>query len=275
MKNFFRNLLINKRPIFYSLILSIGFCVLIFILEYNPEKNYFLGSVVLYIILMFEIYATWAMGRKKLKQLEVPILDQYSQLTQVIMHYSLPSLAYWAIVGFIYTNTSFSISILLIIIIFILFLTLFINIRAYYLDKFRIEEKTHYIYDVLKLFIYFLIIYTLYIFEYKYNINFYTPAFLIVLFSFIIQGLNLYRYNHIHLNSILFIFFNSLVLGIISILLNNIVQINLFEKITISFISYYFLMGITHHKIRKDLTVRIVLEYFLFGVLALLIFIGI
>lgn len=265
----------NIRSLLYATFITAGFGILIHIITFNPPRFFVFGSLILYVLLVLELVTTRFWANKKLEQLNIPIVDRYDQSTQLILHLTIPSLTFWAFCLFIISNLNPNFWIVLLFLSLIIFSLIFINIRAYYEDKFRLEKSTHYVYDFIKLLVYGLITYSIFFMKLSYEFNNYLVAGLIFLLSLVIMSLNLVRYKHVEKSTIVFIFLNSLIISLISLSLLAFFELSIFKLTLLTFILFYIGIGVLHHKNKGDLSKSIVVEYIVVALLALSTSVGI
>ncbi|MBD3362560.1 hypothetical protein GF362_02470 [Candidatus Dojkabacteria bacterium] len=226
-------------------------------------------------MLVLEIFTTWFWAKKKLIQLNIPIVDRYDRLTQIILHATLPSLTYWSICAFIYSNINSNFWFFLLGIAFILFLMLFVNIRAYYEDKFKLEKRTHVVYDFIKLIVYLFIAYSVFNLRFEYNISKILVSFLLSILSLMIFTFNLLRYKHLVFSNIAYVFMNSILIGLFVFIIMGFKSASIYKLTSLTMIIFYVFTGILHHKIQRDLNKQIVVNYLLIAMLAFAMSIGI
>lgn len=146
----------KRRPLIYATSITVGFAFLLSIIHNLPDSFYFTAAIILYLVLVFEIFSTRFYSRKLLDQFELPQVEAEQKLIQLIHHLFLPSITFFSLVVFFYFNRQYSLILVLLILSFFIFFILFTNIRAFYEDKFKLELLTHNIYDFLTLIIVFL-----------------------------------------------------------------------------------------------------------------------
>lgn len=255
----------NWRSVFYSGLITLGFVVLIGIIENEPIRYYWYGVGILYLLLLTELFGLWFWSTRKLIQLNIPLVDTYDYKTQLILHVSLPSLLYIAIVGFIYNNLNPHLWVLFIIIGGISFFLLFTNIRSYYEDKFKLEQKTHFIYDFIKYFIFLLFTISGVEFVLSTGVEYiFIPVFIFAI-SLILIFLNILRYKFPRWYVWIVGFVGSLLLGLVAWI--GLYYLNMFKLIFVLMLIFYMFTSIIHHIIKSDLTKDIVVEYLLVGLL--------
>lgn len=262
------------RSLFFSGVLTVGFYILIYIHTFDPIKFFWVAAAILYMVLVLEVTSVKFWAKKKLMQYSIPMVNRYTYIAQQILHIVLPSLTYWSIISFIYFEPNPGMWIPFLFMIFLLFWGLFTNVRAYYEDKFKLESKTHYIYDLLKLLVYWLLSFGIFNVHYAYNVPILIISFFIFLFSAILLMLSYVRtsLHEYKPEDVIYVFINASVIAIISGLLLMSSSVNSIKSTFFSFILYYLAVGIMHHKQRRDLTKEILMEYILIAALVLAMF---
>jgi hypothetical protein len=269
-----KNIYNFRRAIFYSTIINLGLLFLINIQNEN-QSLFGLAAIVIYFVILFEMCYIWFISKEKLKQFDLPLITTYTKLKEFLHHLMLPSLLYAVIVGFIYFNNQAALTIPLITTSFFAFAALFVNLRAYYQDKLRLEKDTYFVYDLIELLLFFGAVNVfLHLFErYEYNIGLIVGA--VSLGSFLLLIINLYQFEYLRFNSILVVLVMSILVGIVAFLLINFTSFNLLSINTLIFLFYYFLFGILSHKVDGSLEISVIIEYVSIFLLSLAFLFGI
>jgi len=234
-------------------------------IEVELPSIYFVSAIILYLVVLFEMFYIWFVAQEKLKQFDLPLISNYSRIKRYIHHFMLPSLLYISVVGFIYYNNQTAIRIPIIVLSFIAFFSLFINLRAFYQDKFKLEESTYFVYDLIELMIFFTMV----------NIGFHfiittgvSPSVLVIFIFFIsllLLTLNLYQFENFNLNSMIFVTALSLVPTILVYILfyhtDFYPNTNGLIISVLTFLTYYFIFGILSHKLDGSLKPSVIIEY--------------
>jgi hypothetical protein len=252
----------KKRPFVYATVLTLGFALLLNILENLPDNFFFSAALILYVVLLFELFSTRFYAQRILDQFELPPVEGEDRLAQLIHHIILPTFTYVGLVIFLFFNHQHSLNILLLVLVWAIFAILFTNIRAYYEDKFKLERITHNVYDFLMLIISFISI------DAILNIFSYTDAarILIVLavaVTLIFLGfLVLIRYGLTNLSHI------RVMLGTI-IVFAALLYIFLLYGQSLSLVSFigtlffYYLIAYFNHVLDDSFSGKVLLEYVL------------
>jgi len=279
----------NLRAFFYATILTIGFYLLIQILDTSsiihteiewlkfinvmPNIQFTMGSLILYILLLGELQATTFWGKKIGSQLEIPIVEKHHEFNHYLLHLFLPSIAYWCLISFVYFNLNYNFWGFFLGVVFIVFSLLFSNIHAYFHNKMKIEEETHKIYDFLKIIIYFTGIYSIFQAGYTFNLDHTLTSILVIIFSELIFFLYVSKYHNLYDSIYISTILASILAGIITFIILNIKGLISFDYIFIITTYFFFITGIIHHKIKGDLTLKILGEYLIFSLFAIATFI--
>jgi hypothetical protein len=264
----------NRRGIFYGFVVAIGLIFLHQILIETSLKEFLGGAVILYFIFVFEVYTNWFYSRKVLSQMEIPQVDSYTKASQIIHHLVLPSILYISYLGIIYF---YQLSIPKLVIFFFSFFTftlLFINVRAYYEDKFKLEEKTHYIFDIIKFIIFFQLTSTFLKIQTYFNISELYAVIAVALISLLINLFVVIRHRQLNTSSGIFISLFAGLIGLACFLLLSFTSFNVLAISTYLILVFYISSATIHHKLEGTLTKELLIEYFAVMLLALVIIQG-
>lgn len=264
----------NRRGIFYGFVVSLGLVFLTQLLIATSVRHFMVGAFILYFIFIFEVSISWFYARKVLAQMEIPQVDIYSKYSQLTHHIILPSILYFSFLGIIYIYHLSLPKYFIFLIAFFTFTLLFVNIRAYYEDKFKLEEKTHYVYDIIKFIVFFLVANSILRLENFLN----TPSFFtyleIALLTLFLNSLILVRNKQINLWTISYIIFASIVLAVVTYILLSFTVFTILSTAIYLLLTNYILSAILHHKLEGTFSKEILLEYLTVLLLSLVILQG-
>lgn len=264
----------NIRGLFYGFFISLGLIFLLQLLIDTGPKEFAVGSIILYFVFVFEIYTSWFFSRRVLTQMDIPQVDTYSKLGQFSHHILLPTILYISYLGLIFFYHLSLPKYLIFIIAFITFSMLFINIRAYYEDKFKLEERSHYIYDIIKFILFFQLTNVFLVGQQYLSLPNFVSYILISILGFFILTIVIIRQRQLHISTIFFNLVASSILGAATFLLSTLTN---FSSLAISIyilLLFYIFSAILHHKLEGSLNKEILLEYFAVLLLSLIIFQG-
>jgi len=274
MKNLLYFILKNRRSLFFSITLGLGAVFSIEILKDYGTKAFLVVNSITILILIFEIYLDWHYATKVLRQIDMPSINAYNLAGHIINHITLPLLLYISLVGFVYFNIDDLIRLIIILIVTFVNTLLFINIRSYYEDDFNLDYSTRYIYDVIKLIVFFLAVNVILHLKLRLNIDVWVISILIYFLVLLLSFLIVYRQGQIGRQTFTYISITSFLIAVLFMILN-IFEIFLIGTNVITFLLFYFDISILQHKLNRDLTFNILVEYILTLFLAIILFSGI
>jgi len=262
------------ESIIFSLASAFGLLLSIEILNNYGEKLFLFINFIVCLVILIEIYINWRISVRVLKQLHMTIQNSYNVLGHFFNHLVTPLLFYLSSAYFIYFNEDPILNLVTIIILFFIFFVFFVNIKSYYKDDFKEELKTNYIYDALKLFIYFYSINIVLSFSQLNNFSIQIVGILIFLISFIIGIFITAKEIFFNFSAKLYFLFGSFFISIVFFVLSffNFIELGINF---ILFLFFYFILSLFHHRTERTLTIEIIVQYILFFLLSLVLFWGI
>ncbi len=166
-----------------------------------------------------------------------------------------------------------TISEIIMLISLVLFYTSLRYIESYF-EVFEFSEKAHYTINTVKLFIFFLSIYTLFEISTIINMSLIIEIIFVFLISFSLILMMMQRNKKYNIKYIAYSFLFSLIIIFISTLSLLYLKNALLTAFLLSLIFYIF-ENIVHHKIHKNLSNEIIIEYILIALIMFLIARGI
>lgn len=263
----------NRRSFFYGLSISIGLVFLQDLAATGTTTIFVLAVIVVWGILLLEIFANFYFAQALLRQFDLPQVRKLHGGSALIFHAVLPSLIYFSLVGFTFVNNRTNLAWVFFLLSLVIFSMLFINIRAYYEDKYRLESETHLVYDLAKLVIYFCLTNLIANLAMRFNFSF----LLIVLLNFVVASalLLLVFLNHRFTSRYMLVIslFAGLALGYLSAgLAAFLVPVPLVTAFY-STLVFYMLNAIIYHELERTITWQTIAEYSLVALICLLIII--
>lgn len=222
--------------------------------------HFMLGATSLYFLLLFELYSTKYYVFQINKQLTLEKKDIKQRRAHWIHHLVLPTILFLSFVLFILVNSQLNMLLFLVVLSFVLFSFTFINIKAYYERRYKIEKKTANIYDIISISSVYMLIYSLLVLTGFFSSNFMTVGFINASILAVMGYLTISRYDLLNntgillLGSMIFVYINLflLLLGFeLSVLVHSVIA---------TFGFYYFTVIVDHLE-EKTLTLRVILEY--------------
>lgn len=253
----------NLKPVFYSLSLTLG--IYIALQEIHENKNvyrFILFSLLVFFIYVAELYSNWKSSKTKI-ELNLDFDDEINELSQLFHKIVLPIALYLSIIGFGFYNLKSSSIIFVLAAVFVTFYILFLNIRAFFRAQNKLEDKTHYVYDLIKFIIFFCLVdvFSNASNNFPANVSLYAACTVIVAFTLIV--LMLWRFDKIHLYSLVYGTIVSLFIGIVFLLYHADRVVNSLQISLGLFFVFYLTSAIIHHLIMKTFTKGVLFEYFL------------
>ncbi len=264
----------NKRPIFYALVLTLSTYIVIDIKHSVSIYDYLYVISFNLILFLFELLSIYLISKSKLQQFDIPEVHTYL-VNQKFIHFLLiPMLLFSSINLFIFFNPFTRFNIFILLLTFFLYTALFINVRAYCEDKFKLEQLTHFIYPTIILFSVFSFINALLSILDTYGIN--AIFGLIMIFTIILALNTLLFLEDLKLNIILFglIILTSFATSVITLILFTYFDSKLRTAFFTSNI-FYLISALLFHKKEGTLTFEIIIEYILFSILNFTLLYGI
>lgn len=264
----------NRRSIFYSSLTGLGLILALHFLKEYGRDSFIIITLGTSLLLIFEVYLDWRYATRILRQIDMPTVNVYNLWGNLLNHITLPLFLYYSFAGFIYFNEDDLIRIVGIFILTIINIILFMNIRSYYRDEFIIEEKTHYIYSIIKLITFFFgVNLILHIMNFWVVDNWFY-SLLVTLLSLILGLLLIYRKQDQSFGEFVYVLLSSFVIGVVFLVLNTINVVFLGINIIV-FLCFYIALSTLIHRLERTLSREIFVEYILILILAIILFLGI
>lgn len=273
MKNILFWIKSKKNAFIYTTFLFCIFELLIGLYkEFAPaELERFYVSAILFGVILF---ATLLYGllyiRKRYTSFEVSQvvwpLVRIHMLHQII----LPILLYIGMVGFIFFYPRDIITQVMVVVVSAVYWLLFINIQAVYDRNFELQSFTHGIYNLVKIFTFFLVMTSsLELFHYLDASPLFTglATFLI---SFVLLVLALVRYMQTSTISVIIAIIFSFVIGVFGMVLGSLMFSSYFSLGLYVTILYYLLSSLMNHKAEGTLNFSVIVEYLSVAVIAMM-----
>lgn len=250
----------TKRPYVYSILLTIGMLAIYSIVHTSAPGNFFIAAISLYLLLLFELFSTKYYASSFRDQYELEPKDIRHRRAHWVHHLIMPSVLYVSLTLFIFVNSQLNIALVVALLSFILFSILFINIKAYYESKYKLERNTANVYDVISIASIFMLSYAVLVLTQLTTGDFLISGLLITGMLMVMGYLTLSRYHLINksgglaLLAMLIIYINTFL-----ILLN--FEISVISHAVISTFVYYYYAAFINHSIDKSLSLKVIIEY--------------
>jgi len=233
-----------------------------------------LPALLFFLSFLLESMLSFRNAMEAKTKLSLPYIFDDLKHIHVSHHLILPTLLYISITSFIILNGSSLLTQFVIVLSVITLYALFEGQQTSIRHDFMFDEYLHYIYDSIKIIIYFLLIDST-IAAYKIgDINLVAVFAISEAVAFLLFLLIISRKRELNTAGILYIFFASMLSSILVLLMTTLGSATIILALMASVI-YYLLIGIIHHKINASLTAGIVLEYILIAGIILVVLTGI
>ena len=250
----------TKRPYIYAGFLTIGILALYSIIHTSTTRSYFLATTSLYTLLLFELYSTKFYATTFQEQYELTTKNGKHRRAQWVHHLVMPTILYTSTVLFIVANSQLNIAILIAVITFVLFSILFINIKAYYENKYKLENKTANVYDVISIASVFMLSFSIYILTVLTRESYVIIGLINTAILLIVGYLTLSRYHLINKRGAMILFLMIMVyVNSFFFLLN--FQISVMAHAILTTFVYYYYTAIINHYEDKSLELKVIIEY--------------
>lgn len=264
----------NSRSFIYAFIITLGLIFLMNI-ELRSPGIYIVSTFIVYSIILFEMFYIWFVSREKLKQMDLPLVSTYTKTKEFVNHLILPSILFFTLSGFIFFNNNSAVRLPLVIFSFVAFASLFINLKAFYLDKYSLEKQTYFVYDMIEMISYFCGINIILSIGELQSLSVFSIAAFVFIATFALLLLNLYQFDKVFGSSIFIVALFAFISAANIYLLLSIFSINVIASSILQFLIYYLLFGVLRHKLEGTLSAQIFFEYFSVFLLALAFLVGI
>ena len=260
----------RKRPLVYSLIIAIGLLILQYILDHESPEFFMWGTLILGLMFMLELISTIYIGKKFLIQYKLPPIDGSGHIANILHHIVLPIALLISLAGFLFFNKEGNLKFIIIGVGTLLFWILFTNIFAFYEDKFKIELRTHYIYDYISVFAFFSLFDTTVQATAYLGVNMGTKLILIALVALVFSLISIIRLGAFDLLK-LSIPFALMSCGLYALT----AHFNL-PDLKIAFLNtilYYFLVAFSIHHKEHTKSMKVLEEYIVLVLIAIVLII--
>ncbi len=260
----------NLRAFSYALSVAIGVVFVQIIGMQYPIENYIVFSVILLGVLVVEVFLNYRKSVQVIKQLDLPEVKIYNKFTQIVFHWFVPIGFLIVLLTFIYLNNQSSLILFFFGLSFAFFFIFFVNMRSYYEDKFKLEEKTHFIYDVMKIFTFFALANSILNISSGFEINFFITVALVSITSIVLTLMMLLVERRVGIVTWGLIFLSGMALGYLTSSLQLFLE---GTNLIISFYSaliFYIFNALIYHEIKRTLNRQIIVEYLLVAAICLL-----
>ncbi|MCA9379517.1 hypothetical protein KC640_03745 [Candidatus Dojkabacteria bacterium] len=260
------------RSMFYALTVALGLALAYDQLRFPAATKFWQINLVVLSVFVLELIINVQQHRQLFAGQIAQATVSSNRLAKLVDHFFLPILVYLSIAGFIYFNREPGIVYFVLVGAFALFTLLFANIRSFYLHYADVETLTHYVYDIIKLVLFFSAL------DSVFNLASGGQQGLLLLIPVLgvgLMGLLTYRYRQLHMTTLILVILLGTIVGILAITAFLFMPGMIILASLLGFVAFYFAVAILHHFIHGDLTLSITAEYIVIFVLIFLLVLGI
>ena len=264
----------NTRALVYASVLTLGTYLLIYIQPETSAKYYIVALGINLVLFTLEIISIRIISKARLVQIGLPVVNRYSKIEEAVYHQFLPLILFSSFNIFIFFNPINLLSYSLLPIVFFSFFVLFINIRAYHEDKFKLEQSTHFIYPFASIFGLFSLVNALLNITNIYDVM---PFILVVIIfiTIIISNFSLFIENITwNVKLITLLIFTSILVTLFAVFLYYYYESTLRTSFMTASLFYLF-AALVHHKQEATLDVFVISEYLVILFLSFVLLYGI
>jgi hypothetical protein len=254
------------RSIVYSLTVVLGLSIAFNLLDRGHEEDFLKMVVITSCIFVIEIYTGWLFRRQQIDQLEIPLFGHrlFSELTH---HLLIPLFMFWSISGFGYFNRQPHLRTAILAFAFVVLAIMFANIRAFYENRKKLEQQTHYIYDIAKLLLFFGASDSFFYVTQSVNLP-ELAALAVAGIGLLLLVMMSIRHERLDKRIGIQIIILTIILFIVSLISIRMISNPLQLSTTVTLV-YYLITATIHHLLNKDFDLGVALEYVLITLLAL------
>lgn len=240
--------------------MTVGIMALYSIIHTSDTSSYFVASISLYTLLLFELYSTKFYATTFDDQLELTVKSRKHRKAHWVHHLIMPTVLFTSIVLFIFANSQLNMALVIAMISLVLFSILFLNIKAYYEKRYRLEQRTANVYDVISIASVFMLSSSIFVVTALLGELYIISGLLNTALLIILGYLTLARYHLINraggflLLAMLLVYFNSFLA-----LLN--FEISIVAHTILTTFVYYYFTAIVNHYEEKSLDLKVIIEY--------------
>jgi hypothetical protein len=261
-----------SRALLYAATIVLGTYTAFTELDQGKIDNFW-RFVLLCILLLFIELFTGIYYRRHLIQTRLPDTDEHLRFVQITYHFVLPLTMYANVLAFTYFEPQSELRVGIMGVLFVALTVLFINIRAYYTHRRKLEHQTHAIYDILKFIVIFTGVSALTSFA-RSGQSFIVASVIVLILYLVLLLLFIVReHNFAFIELLLAFVFSILMTVFIGWLSANYA----FSTIVLGFIGalgFYLSSATLHHILHRNLTWQIVSEYLLIAIMTLIVLFG-
>lgn len=259
------------RGAFYALTVTLGIVLMLQQLDAGNITSFRIFVVGVSAIFAVELISGWIMRFHAKKQVQLHLHSSENRNQELLDHLIIPANIYVWTLAFGYFNQQLPVRLAVLIVSFILLTAVFAAMRSFYLDQKKVMHLLHSVFDLSKIYIFFLIVDS--ILNLTGGNLIWTPV-AIALLAFLMNLLMVLRHKKlstagVYVNLAASILIAGVIYIGVLVGLTTVIQVSL-----LALICYYFANATLYHLLHGDLKLNLLAEYALVISLALLILQG-
>ncbi len=256
------------HSVIFSLVSAIGLELIAIFYTFQGINSFIILTVLFFMVFVIESYFSYQYASQLKSKLPLPHLVDEIKHIHISHHILLPFLLYSSICAFIFFNGMLFQTQLIIFIGMLTFFSIFEGQRTSFRKEFIFDEPLHYIYDSIKIIIYFLGIDCIIQGSIYFSWNQLIFFILSEVLAFTLFLLIIVRKSQFNSIGMLYIFAASVLISLVTLTLMP--HVTIATAAILSSVLYYLLVGLIHHKINASLTAAVISEYVIIALIVIL-----
>lgn len=246
------------RGLFYSLAVVVAMIFAFSELDRGSFNSFRISILLVFVIFGVELWTSWRLRQLVHSQTKLRLGDVSTRMAELLNHVLIPLNVFVWSLSFGYFNSQQTLRLVVLVVMFLVLMFLFTNIRSYYLNRQELWLQTNFTYDIAKFYIFFTFGNSVINLAGQHSI---LVPILMSLGAFGLLALTILRYQKVELFGIVNSAIVSLVLLLLLLIVTNFTMLNTLGINLIGVVFYYLGAAFVHHRMERDLTKELVLEY--------------
>lgn len=274
MKTVLKKIVRNLRALGFSFVVFVILELLAWFSTFRDLQLFFWITLAGVGMLITELIISWRVAEQHKKEWGMPHLESRVWREHFTNHAVLPLLTFVFTAIFLWNNNVELFKQLFVIAISVVYVPLFVNLHASYRNEMKLRKETYYIFDLVRMIIFFLFVdASLDIFNFNFN-GVILAAVLVGILSFVLLVLMVWLAKQLKIETYIFTFLSSLLLGFFYLILVFFVAVNPLTVSILTTIAFFLMLSYWHHKLDGSFDFHVFSEYLLITLLLLIIIIS-
>lgn len=261
--------LISRRSLFYSICIFALFQFLLIPLQRQSYTIFWIVSAAGYMVVLLELF--YSRVSDKPLRIKFKFVRKRVWQKHFIRHLVLPTLLYLSGVVFLFFNRVKVLDQIAILILSTSFWMLLFNISMTYLKAYRVSKKTRYIFDVIRIVIFYFMTDIVINGVFYYGLNTFFIYLGVGLLSFILVTLMLSIYQQFSSKIWVYNLLSSVLIAIAALFLISLSVFNIAILSLVITVVFYLVVVFWHHKLEGTLNWDVMTQYILFAIMAVIL----